>query len=45
MTSVQDLSAVILAWNTSDPAADVNGDGIVNVQDLSQVILNWGPCA
>ena len=42
---VNDLLAVIAAWNTDDPTADVNGDGIVNVSDLLTIIAGWGTCA
>ncbi len=28
----------------TQPSADVNGDGAVNVDDLIAVILGWGPC-
>ena len=42
---VQDLVAVILAWNKPGGPADINQDGVVDVQDLVEVVLNWGPCA
>ena len=41
---VNDLLAVIAAWNTDNPTADVNGDGIVNVGDLLAIIAGWGSC-
>ena len=41
---VTDMIAVIVAWGTADPAADVNGDGTVDVTDLVTVILAWGEC-
>ena len=36
--------AVVMAWGTDDPDADVNGDGIVSVLDLIAVVLSFGPC-
>jgi spore coat protein A len=44
VTDVQDLVAVVLAWGTADPFADVTADGVVDVQDLVAVLLGWGPC-
>jgi uncharacterized membrane protein len=41
---VDDLTAIIIAWGTDDPAADVDGNGIVDVDDLTAIILAWGPC-
>ena len=41
---MDDLVAVILAWGTDDPAADVNDDGTVGVDDLVAVIVGWGEC-
>ena len=41
---VNDLLAVIGAWNTDNPTADVNSDGIVNVGDLLAIIAGWGGC-
>jgi hypothetical protein len=39
---------VAVAWRfpapAAGPAADVNGDGAVDVDDLVLVILSWGPC-
>jgi hypothetical protein len=43
-TGVDDLIAVVLAWNTVDPNADVDGSGVVDVDDLTAVILAWGAC-
>ncbi|HWB19956.1 MAG TPA: hypothetical protein VG711_06625, partial [Phycisphaerales bacterium] len=37
----------IALWNECpfpNPAADINGDGHVNIDDLTAVILNWGAC-
>ncbi len=42
---VNDLLAVIAAWNTSDQNADIDDDGIVGVNDLLAVIGSWGPCS
>ena len=42
--NVADLLAIIDAWGGSDPDADINDDGIVNVIDLLEVVGNWGPC-
>jgi hypothetical protein len=41
---VNDLLAVIAAWNTSDPNADIDDDGVVGVNDLLIVIGAWGVC-
>ncbi len=37
-----DLNAVLLAWGTSDPDADLNDDGMVDFDDLNMVLLAWG---
>jgi hypothetical protein len=42
--NVDDMVAVILAWGTADPAADVTQDGVVNVDDLVEVFVRWGAC-
>jgi hypothetical protein len=42
---VNDLLAVIAAWNTVDQDADINGDGVVDVTDLLIVIGGWGSCS
>ena len=39
-----DLVNLLIAWGTADPAADLNGDGVVTVQDLIKLIVSWGPC-
>ena len=36
-----DLLAMLAAWGTNDPAADVNGDGVVNVNDLMILLSNY----
>ena len=43
-TNVNDLLAVIAAWNTEDPSGDADGSGYVDVADLLVVISGWGPC-
>lgn len=43
-TNVNDLLAVIAAWNTEDPGGDADGNGYVDVADLLVVISAWGPC-
>ncbi|MCH2148418.1 MAG: choice-of-anchor B family protein [Phycisphaerales bacterium] len=42
--NVNDLLAIIGAWNTSNPQFDIDGNGIVNVNDLLEVIGAWGDC-
>ncbi|HWB19700.1 MAG TPA: GC-type dockerin domain-anchored protein, partial [Phycisphaerales bacterium] len=42
--NIDDLTAVILGWGTSNPSGDVNRDGAVNIDDLTAVILSWGAC-
>jgi hypothetical protein len=44
-TNVDDLVFLILAWGTSNPVADINGDGVVGVDDQVELILGWGPCS
>ncbi|MHC5002601.1 MAG: M12 family metallo-peptidase [Planctomycetota bacterium] len=44
VTDVDDLTMVILAWGTDDPAADVDGSGAVDVDDLLAVLGAWGSC-
>ncbi|HWB21127.1 MAG TPA: FG-GAP-like repeat-containing protein [Phycisphaerales bacterium] len=41
---IDDLTTVILNWNTSNAIADVDDSGSVNIDDLTQLILSWGPC-
>jgi choice-of-anchor B domain-containing protein len=41
---VNDLLAIIAAWNTSNPQFDIDGSGQVDVNDLLIVIGAWGPC-
>jgi hypothetical protein len=44
VVGVNDLVALIIAWNQSGNPADLNGDGVVNVQDLVELLLSWGSC-
>jgi hypothetical protein len=37
-----DLSLLLGAWGSADPAADLNGDGTVDAADLSILLGNWG---
>ena len=39
-----DISFVISAWGTSDPTADLDGDGLVNAADLVLILGNWQNC-
>lgn len=41
---VDDLLAVIAAWNSSDSSGDADGSGYVDVGDLLVVISGWGAC-
>ncbi|MDG2200846.1 MAG: DUF4397 domain-containing protein [Phycisphaerales bacterium] len=43
-TSVDDVLAVLTAWSTTDPWADLNGSGTVEVMDLMAVIQSFGVC-
>ena len=40
LVQVSDLKVLIDALGTTDPAADVNGDGVVNALDLIDVLLD-----
>jgi hypothetical protein len=44
VVGVDEVLAVIAAWDTDDGDTDVNYDGIVDVEDLLIVISTWGPC-
>lgn len=44
VVDLADVSAILLDWNTSSPAADLNGDGIVNGVDITFVLNNFGSC-
>ena len=41
---VDDMLAVIAAFNTADPSGDATLDGWVDVNDVLAVINGWGPC-
>jgi hypothetical protein len=41
----QDLIALLAAWETAAPEADLDGNGIVGFGDLLQLLLAWGNCA
>jgi probable HAF family extracellular repeat protein len=45
LTDIDDLLAVIGAWNALGGPADVDSNGVVNVDDLLAVIVGWGPCS
>jgi hypothetical protein len=37
--------AMIDSWGVcSGCAADINGDGVVDVTDMLEVVGSWGPC-
>ena len=44
MVDVEDLTVILLKWNSPAPDADLNGDGIVNGQDIAFVLNNFGSC-
>jgi hypothetical protein len=39
-----DLAAVLAAWGSADPAADVNDSGTVDASDLAVILAAWGAC-
>ncbi len=41
---IDDLLALIGAWDTNDPDADLNNDGIVDIEDLLLLISSFGAC-
>ncbi|MCH9651185.1 MAG: hypothetical protein K0U98_23375 [Deltaproteobacteria bacterium] len=41
---VADLTYLLAAWGTADPAADFNSDGLVGCFDQEYLLGNWGPC-
>ncbi len=41
---VNDLVALIAAWNCTGCIEDIDNDGIVGVNDLIVLISYWGPC-
>ena len=45
VVDIADLLALLEAWGTNNPAADLDGNGIVNIADLLVVLGGWGqPC-
>ena len=39
-----DLAAVLSAWGTENPDADLTGDGVVDAADMGILFAGWGPC-
>ena len=39
-----DLAAVLSAWGTENPDADLTGDGMVDAADMGILFAGWGPC-
>ena len=44
IVNVDDIIAVILAWGSNDPDADIDGNGIVDATDLVLVLGGYGAC-
>ncbi|MFM7050793.1 MAG: DUF6851 domain-containing protein [Planctomycetota bacterium] len=44
LVNAEDLSVLLTAWGSADPAADLNDDGLVNAADLSALLSSWGAC-
>lgn len=44
LIGVNDILAVISAWGTDDPDADVSGNGVVDTDDVLLILSNWGSC-
>ena len=44
IVNVDDIIAVILAWGSNDPDADIDGNGIVDATDLVLVLGGYGSC-
>ena len=44
MIDSKDLGSLLVAWGSSDPAADINGDGTVGSDDMGLLLVGWGPC-
>ena len=42
--NVDDILAVISAFNSPDPSGDATLDGWVDVNDILAIINAWGPC-
>ncbi len=45
MVGSSDLSQLLGAWGTNNPAADLDMSGNVDSTDLSQMLGSWGPCS
>ncbi|MDG2422416.1 MAG: DUF4397 domain-containing protein [Phycisphaerales bacterium] len=43
-TGVNDILTLLSKWDTSDPWADVDDSGFVDVDDAMLVIMNYGTC-
>ncbi|MBG85082.1 MAG: hypothetical protein CMJ40_11135 [Phycisphaerae bacterium] len=41
---VLDILYILATWGTSNPAGDIDGNGLVDVNDVLTVVGNWGPC-
>jgi len=39
-----DITILLSAWGSANPAADINGDGFVDAQDIAALLSAWGPC-
>ena len=44
LVDVMDLLAVLAAWGTNDPQADLDGSGTVGISDLLMMFESWGMC-
>ena len=43
-TGVNDILALLDRFDSTDPWADVNRNGVVDVDDLMAVVMNYGRC-
>ena len=43
-TGANDILSLLSKWNTSDPWADIDNNGFVDVDDVMLVIMNFGTC-
>ncbi|MCH2139944.1 MAG: FG-GAP-like repeat-containing protein, partial [Phycisphaerales bacterium] len=41
---LEDLLAVLDAWESQDPEMDVDGDGVITIDDILLLISIWGDC-
>lgn len=44
MVNGADLSAMLIAWGSSDATADLDGSGLVDGGDLARLLVQWGHC-